>query len=125
MRIINLATICALFLTLEGCASIAGNNTRSVSVVSDPPGAAIYVDNQQYGVTPAVINLPDYIYGGKSITVKKKGFQPKTMVVNAKFQPVSLFNILFWPGFLIDAVTGDLVKIDPANLHLNYDLNHA
>lgn len=122
MKIIKLFCIAALFLTIEGCASIAGENTRSVKINSNPSGATILVDHQQYGKTPAIINLPNYIYGGKAITLRKQGYQDQTKLVHAKFQPVSLFNILFWPGFIIDAATGNIVKIDPKDLSLNYQL---
>lgn len=125
MKIIKLAIIFSIFAALSGCASIAGDNTRAVKVTSQPSGAAIYVDNQQYGVTPAVINLPTYIYGGKSVTLKKKGYQDHTMMVNSKFQPIALLDILFWPSFFIDAATGNIVKIDPANLNLNAELSNA
>ncbi len=125
MKMINLALICAISLIISGCASIAGDNTRTVKVDSFPSGAGIYVDNQQYGVTPAVITLPTYIYGGKAVTLRKKGYQDQTMVVNTKFQPIALLDILFWPTLLVDAGTGSLVKIDPANLNLNAKLERA
>ncbi len=125
MKLIKLALSFGLFLSLAGCASIAGDNTRSVKVDSYPAGAAIYMDNQQYGVTPAVITLPSYIYGGKAVTLKKRGYQDQTVMVNSKFQPVALLDILFWPAFIVDGMTGNLVKIDPANLNINYKLQRA
>jgi len=114
----------ALALTLTACASIAGSNTRQVNVTA-PSGAGIYVDNQQYGVAPATITLPTYIYGGKSITVRKSGFRDQTQMVNSVFQPIALLDILAWPTFLIDAATGNLVKIDPANLNMTFHLQRA
>lgn len=125
MKIIKLVLSYALVLTLSGCASIAGSNTRAVKVDSYPAGAAIYVDNQQYGVTPAIITLPNYIYGGKSVTLRKQGYQDQTAMINSKFQPIALLDILFWPAFIIDGATGDIVKIDPANLNLHYKLQRA
>lgn len=125
MNIIKKASFLITFLCLTGCASIAGNNTRMVKVESEPAGATILVDNQAYGVTPAVITLPTYIYGGKSITLRKKGYQDQSMMVNSKFQPVALLDIFLWPTFIIDAATGDLVKIDPANLNLQGKLYRA
>jgi hypothetical protein len=124
MKIIKLALFGIFCATISGCASIAGDNTRSVNVRSTPSGAAIYVDNQQYGITPAVITLPTYIYGGKSVTLKKHGYQDQTFMVNSKFQPIALLDILFWPTFVIDAATGNIVKIDPANLHISTELQH-
>ena len=125
MKLIKLVISCTLMLSLFGCASIAGDNTRAVKVDSMPQGAAIYVDNQQYGVTPAVITLPTYIYGGKSVTLKKAGYHDQTMMVNSKFQPIALLDIFLWPTFLIDAATGDIVKIDPANLNLSTKLQRG
>lgn len=125
MKIAKLALSCALFATITGCASIAGDNSRAVKVDSYPSGAGIYVDNQQYGVTPAIINLPTYIYGGKSVTVRKSGYHDQTSMVNTKFQPIALLDILFWPTFVIDAATGNLVKIDPANTNLHFKMQKA
>lgn len=125
MNIIKKASFLIALLCLSGCASIAGNNTRMVKVESEPAGATIMVDNQNYGVTPAVITLPTYIYGGKSITLRKKGYQDQSMMVNSKFQPIALLDIFLWPTFIIDAATGDLVKIDPANLNLQGKLYRA
>lgn len=115
----------ALLLTLTGCASIAGNNTRKVSVTSYPAGATIMVDNQPYGATPNTITLPSYIYGGKSISVQKKGYQSQYRMVNTQFQPIGLLNIIFWPGFIVDAVAGNTVKIDPADLNLEFHMEKA
>lgn len=125
MKIIKLISICATISILAGCASIAGDNTRKVSVASKPAGATIYVDNQQYGVTPSVITLPSYIYGGKNVMLKKKGYRDESMMVNTKFQPIAILDILLWPTFIVDAVTGDLVKIDPANRDLKATLTTA
>lgn len=122
MKLKNLSLFCALSFALSSCASIGGDNTRSVTVKSQPEGARIYVDNQQYGVTPATITLPSYIYGGKTITLKKPGYEDQTMIVNSKLQPIALLDILFLPALLIDAATGNVVKIDPANLNLDYNL---
>jgi hypothetical protein len=112
----------AIALLTTSCATIAGNNSRAINVSSEPVGAAIYVDNQQYGVTPAVVTLPTYIYGGKAVTLKKQGYHDQTMMVNTAFQPIALLDILLLPTFLVDAVTGYIVKVDPANTNLCYHL---
>lgn len=125
MSITKIGLVASVLALLTGCASIAGDNTRQVKVDSMPQGAGIYVDNQQYGVTPAVITLPSYIYGGKNVTLRKRGYQDASMMVNTSFQPIALLDILFWPTFIVDAATGDLVKIDPATRNLNTRLSHA
>src|SRR5690349_2233752 len=82
MKFSGYALYLICFLALSGCASIAGDNTRMVKVESTPSGADIFVDNQNYGVTPSVITLPSNIYGGKTVTLKKEGYKDQTMVVN-------------------------------------------
>jgi PEGA domain len=125
MNIIKAALASLLSLSIVGCATIAGDNNRAIKVDSHPAGAAIFVDGQQYGTTPAVVTLPTYIYGGKSVTLRKAGYHDHTMMVNSKFQPIALLDIFLWPTFILDAATGSLVKIDPANLNLNADLERA
>ncbi len=125
MKSLKLGFTAIMIASLAGCASIAGDNTRQVSVKSYPAGAKIIVDNQQYGTTPAVVTLPTYIYGGKSVSLKKSGYQEQTMMVNTKFQPIALLDIFLWPTFIIDAATGNIVKIDPATRNLEATLSKA
>lgn len=125
MKLIKLCVALSAIAFITSCATIAGENTRKVRVSSYPAGAKIMVDNKQYGVTPAEVRLPNYIYGGKSVTLQKKGYQDQTIQVNTKFQPVALFDLLLWPTFLIDGVAGNLVKIDPNQLNLHSNLQVA
>tara|TARA_R110000868_G_scaffold210193_4_gene460219 strand:+ start:159 stop:542 length:384 start_codon:yes stop_codon:yes gene_type:complete len=125
MKIVKLVVSCAVIATLTGCASIAGNNSRAVHVTSKPAGAGIFVDNQQYGVTPATITLPSNMYGGKTIALRKPGYQEQAKTVNTAFQPIAVLDVLFWPSIIVDGVTGNLVKLDPASTNLDYTLQRA
>lgn len=122
VKFIQTLAVVIFISSLIGCASIFGDNTRQVAIKSNPAGANVYIDGVRYGTTPTIISLPTYIYGGKVITLKKDGYIEQSALVNSKFQLVGLWNILFWPGFLIDAATGDTVKIDPENLNIKVDL---
>ncbi|BBH53400.1 PEGA domain-containing protein [Fluviispira sanaruensis] len=116
------ATILAISAFLTGCASMYGDNTRLVKVDSQPQGADIYIDGARVGKTPAVITLSTYIYGGKTLVLRKENFSETSVMVNSKFQPVTIWNILNGFGFLIDAATGNILKIDPANLSVQSEL---
>ena len=121
-NIIQISAALVVLLSLNSCATIVGDNTRIVSVNSHPQGAGVYLDGQRQGTTPAVVTLPSYIYGGKTVTLKKEGYHEQAMIINTKFQPCGLWNLLFWPGFLIDAATGNTVKIDPSQFNLTTEL---
>ncbi len=117
-KIILSVVVLVGLLSLNSCATIVGDNTRNVCVNSHPQGAGIYIEGQRYGTTPTTVRLPNYIYGGKSMTLKKDGYYDQAVMINTKFQPCGLWNLLFFPGFLIDGATGNFVKIDPSQLNL-------
>ncbi len=115
--------ILAILCNLMGCASMFGDNTRKITVKSSPSGAGVYVDGVRYGTTPTIVTLNNYIYGGKVITIRKDGYKDQAAVINTQFQPVGLWNILNWPiGFIIDGVTGDIIKIAPETLNIDANL---
>ncbi|WP_186644959.1 PEGA domain-containing protein [Fluviispira vulneris] len=116
------AILLVISALLTSCASMYGDNTRLVKVDSQPQGADIYIDGARVGKTPSVITLSSYIYGGKTLVLRKENFSETSIMVNSKFQPVGIWNILNGFGFLIDAATGNILKIDPANLSVHTEL---
>ena len=111
-------------LTVSSCASMFGDNTRTITINSNPAGADIYIDGINRGATPMVINLPTYMYTGIAINLKKSGYKDTGVVIDAKFQNVGLWNILNFPiGFVVDVATGNLVKVDPAAINTTVNLS--
>lgn len=96
---------------------------RTVTIKSNPAGAKIYINNVSYGTTLAIVTLPTYIYGGNIVTLKKKGYEDISYNINSSFQFVGLLNIFFWPGFIIDGATGNIIKINPNSLNIDLDLS--
>lgn len=47
-----------ILLSLNSCATIFGDNTRTVAVNSHPQGAGVYVEGQRFGTTPTQVTLP-------------------------------------------------------------------
>lgn len=123
MKLRNVIVLIIAVFSLIGCASMFGDNSRMVSVNSQPSGAIIKIDGKTYGQTPAMVTLPTYIYGGKQIELHKDGYTDVTVSVNAEFQLVGLWNILNMPlGFIIDGADGDFVKISPDSRNINATL---
>jgi len=109
-------------IVFSGCATMFGENTRSVYVQSNPSGAGIYIKGENRGKTPQTLQLHPYIYAGEKIELKKQGYENQTLVVHSTFQLVSLWNLLTGWGFLIDAATGDIVQIAPNDLNMTAEL---
>lgn len=58
------------------------------------------------------INIKKRI-GDKTIIAKKDGYANTPLVIESNFNAKSLWNILFWPGFIVDLGTGQINKYDP------------
>lgn len=108
------ATVVAATLALNGCATMFGDSNRTVSVNSQPAGANVFLNGQPVGVTPTQIQLAQV--SGNYIQIQKAGYQSTNMPIATTFQGVGWLNILFWPGFIVDAATGDMMKIQNPNV---------
>ena len=117
-----ISLIASSMLLLSSCATLFGDNTREVSVNSYPQNAEVYLNNNYAGKTPTTLILGN-IWNSNMVQVKKPGQQAITTEVNSKFQLVGLWNILFWPGFIVDAISGDMMKIAPHSRNLTINMN--
>ncbi len=117
------ALLCAATVIFtSSCASMFGDNTRQIAIKSQPSGAAVYINGINTGTTPTIITLPTYIYGTQIITLRKKGYEETSTLINSKFQMVGLWNLINGWGFIIDAADGNMMKIDPAQLNIERTL---
>lgn len=55
-RTVCVPIACAVLAT--GCATIRNGRTQVVAVSSDPPGAQVFVGDEQVGATPTLLDLP-------------------------------------------------------------------
>lgn len=95
---------------LTGCSTMFGDNDRQIHIQA-PKGATVSVNNVTLpGKTPTTTVVSD-MWQPTVITVKKPGCPEKTVTVQPEFQPIGLLNILVLPGFIVDAVTGDMMMI--------------
>lgn len=94
----------ALVLGPSGCVR------RRLTVRSNPPGALVFIDDQEIGFTP--VSTPFTYYGTRNIKLVKDGFE--TLAVKQKFKtpwyevpPVDFVTENFWPKELRDERTLD------------------
>lgn len=65
-------------LTLILCLGLAGCVERRMTIVSDPPGAAVTVNGHDIGVTP--VDVPSHLfiyYGNYDFKLFKDGYEPQ------------------------------------------------
>lgn len=75
MRKIALATAILAAAALTGCIQ------RTLSIESSPPGALVYLNDQEVGRTP--VTVPFTFYGKYDVRLEKEGFQTLTTLQKA------------------------------------------
>ncbi|MEE3181072.1 MAG: PEGA domain-containing protein, partial [Planctomycetota bacterium] len=110
-----LAVIAAVFSAVSGCATIAqstgiGNSVGSdlVAITSKPSGATVHIDGVQVGVTPLTITVSPR---AKVITFAKDGYSAVTIPSPKDWNGWAVANLLWIPGVVVDAVTGNIRKV--------------
>ena len=110
-----LAVVAAVFSAVSGCATIAqstgiGNSAGSdlVAITSKPAGATVHIDGVQVGVTPLTITVSPR---AKVITFAKDGYSAVTIPIPNDWNGWAIANVLWIPGVVVDAVTGNIRKV--------------
>lgn len=53
--------------------------------------------------------------------LKLDGYDQRSILLQNGFNGVSILNIFFWPGFIVDAATGTLMKYDVVTYEAELD----
>lgn len=105
-----------LCLTLSSCCTIFSSSRQTVTFQA-PNGTKIYDAStntkvaevkQDNAVSAAVKKRRE----DKQFIARKEGYQPTPFLLETSFNANSLWNILFWPGFLVDLGTEKMFKWD-------------
>src|SRR5262245_22059547 len=94
-------TALLLFLALAttGCVE------RRMLIVSDPPGATVFVNGENVGISPA--SVPFTYYGKYDVTLIRDGYQTTTTQQRIRrpwfqFFPFDFVTEVLWPGHIQD-----------------------
>ena len=90
----------ALLLLLLLCLSQVGCVRRRLTIRTNPPGALVYVDDQEIGVTPVSTGFT--YYGTRKFTVMRDGYETVTEKVTFsppwyQFPPLDFIAENLWP----------------------------
>lgn len=106
-----------LFFTLTGCATIMSGTSQTINVKIVDAATQSDLSNvictvvDGNGNSSAIVTNPAVIRvskgdGGVVIHCKKTGYRQLNMSVGDSFNALTVINVLFWPGFIVDAVSG-------------------
>jgi len=101
-----LLLITSMFIT--SCASILTGSKRKVLFETEPPGAKVFVNGFEKGKTPVQLKVT----ADDRIDFRLDDYTERVVVMDSKFNAVSILNGLSIIGWGIDAITGSLKRVD-------------
>jgi len=104
----KITLILAVIILLSSCASILTGSKRNVLFESNPSGAKVFVNGFEKGVTPTQIKVK----ADDRIDFRIDDYKDRVIVMDSKFNLVSIINGFSIIGWGIDALTGSLKRVD-------------
>lgn len=92
----------AVALYLLGGLALTGCVQRRMTIVSDPPGALVYVDNYEIGTTPVSVDF--VYYGTRQFRLVRDGYE--TLTVERRISPP------WYQYFPLDFVSENVVPVE-------------
>ena len=105
---LSIITMVLTMMLSSSCASIISTSKRKVLFETDPPGAKVFVNGMEKGTTPVQLKVK----AEDRIDFKIVDYQEKIVVMDSKFNLVSILNGISIIGWGIDAITGSLKRVD-------------
>lgn len=121
-RLPLLISICILF---SSCATLFTDSKQSITFTG-MEGTKIYdatnniklaeIGNDQSATVQIKKKMSD-----KQLLAKKEGYKTLPFLLESSFNNTALWNILFWPGFIVDLGTGQMNKYDTTTVNIEME----
>ena len=105
---LSIITMVLTMILSSSCASIISTSKRKVLFETDPPGAKVFVNSMEKGITPVQLK----VRAEDRIDFKLVDYQEKIVVMDSKFNLVAILNGFSIIGWGVDAITGSLKRVD-------------
>lgn len=110
-----LSSCCTVFTaSKQNVTFMAPNGTKIYDVETNVKIAEVEKDNMV--TTKIKKKISD-----KQLVARKEGYSPTPFILETEFNVSSLWNFLFWPGFLVDLGTGKMFKWDNTIINLELE----
>jgi len=117
-NLILILAMAAILFYGSGCATILSSDSQNITFNSEPQGANIKVGPYEC-ITPCSLKIPK---GQQYVIEASYAGEKKIVPLTKKMAGSTFWNILFWPGFLVDAITGNIKKYEPEHYSFNFSM---
>lgn len=114
---LSIIGICGIFMLVTSCATIFTGAKRKVLFESDPSGAQVLVNGFEKGNTPVQIKVK----AEDRIDIKLDNYKERVLIMDSKFNLVSILNGISIIGWGVDALSGSLKRVDTKYVKVTLD----
>jgi hypothetical protein len=101
-------TMILVLLFTTSCASIFTGSKRNVLFETEPSGAKVFVNGFEKGTTPVQIKVE----ADDNVEFRLDNYDERVVIMDSKFNLVSILNGFSIIGWGVDALTGSLKRVD-------------
>jgi hypothetical protein len=102
---------------VTGCGTLFHGTRQEIQIASQPSGASVFVNNQSFGETPAVVKLKRN--SKYSVILEMPGYQPYEVSLSRKTSILFFVNIPVL-GQVVDALSGAMYELTPAQIQKQF-----
>jgi hypothetical protein len=114
MKTRNLLVLALFTSLLTSCATIFTGTKDVISFDSEPKGDMVYIDGLEVCRTPCRTPVKRSLEG-KQVELSLDGYETRVILLDTKFNLVSVLNLGNILGWGIDALTGTIMRYDRKN----------
>lgn len=103
----------AVAVSLFSCATILSGNKQKMLFDSFPQDAQVRINGELLGTTPLLVKVKRKVLKKQNLEISKEGFASENLRLKKDINPKAAFNILFFYGLPVDALTGAIVEYIP------------
>lgn len=100
-------------LLLQSCATVFSDSSDTIRFDSSPSGADVFLNGEKIGRTPLNQTFIRDTFDKKTVQIIKPGYKEKSFTLQKKLNKVSFINFTFWPSWITDALSGNMIEYAP------------
>jgi hypothetical protein len=110
-----------VLLLTTSCATIFTGSKRNVLFETDPSGAKVFINGFEKGITPVQIKVE----ADDNVEFRLDNYKERVVIMDSKFNLVSILNGFSLIGWGVDALTGSLERVDVKYLKVKLEKDEA
>jgi hypothetical protein len=100
----------SLLAVFSSCATVISGGQQRIHVITEPIGAAVYVNREFRDSTPCIVKIKRTWDSPPQLLISKKGYKDETLELDKKMNELIFLNFINVFGWAIDGATASCIR---------------